>query len=472
MLISTERFELFELLRAPYEISPGMDRGSAPTGLAGLRDGSDPARPGLYWPIAPTSQPGGVPPMPLWTLGEISFPAALMNRRDGTDQGWAPDAAIRDAAGHDVAAIWRLSDGSLVLPFDPNEVIRGFLSEAYVGGGSAGDRLRRLILAAYYRLRPLVPRSAQIALRRRFARVQARSRFPRWPYEPAFHDFLAKLFNLVQRATGIAPPWIGPWPAPHQWALVMTHDVETSAGLAALPRVRAVEQAAGVRSSWNFVPRRYAVPDTLVQELADEGFEVGVHGLYHDGRDVDPVRVGERLPEIQTWAERWGAVGFRSPATHRSWSVMAGLGFDYDSSYSDSAPYEPQAGGCCTWWPYFIGSTVELPITLVQDHTLFVILEQPTIAVWREKALRLRDRGGMALLLSHPDYLAQDDLLDRYRQFVDEFADDPSVWRALPREVSAWWRRRAASTMVPDGDGWRVTGPAAADAAVMTGPPR
>ncbi|HEX6655387.1 MAG TPA: hypothetical protein VF153_04155, partial [Candidatus Limnocylindria bacterium] len=154
------------------------------------------------------------------------------------------------------------------------------------------------------------------------------------------------------------------------------------------------------------------------------------------------------------------------------WNVMAEIGFDYDSSYSDSAPYEPQAGGCGAWWPYFIGPTVELPITLVQDHTLFVILKQHDIAVWREKAERLRDRGGMALLLTHPDYLAEGDMLDRYREFLGEFGADASAWHALPREVSAWWRRRAASTVVPDGEGWRVSGPAADEATVVIGAPR
>ena len=409
--------------------------------------------------------------MDLWWLGDIPFPASRMTPLDLAREGWITDQAVRDAAGREVSAVWRLPDGGLVLPFDPNEVIHGFLSEAYVAGGSAGGRLRRRALRLYYAIRPLLPRSIQIAVRRRFARIQARSRFPRGPREPARHDFMAELYRLVERATGTAAPWIGPWPAPHGWALVLSHDVETSDGVAALPRVRDVELAAGLRSSWNFVPRRYAVPDGLVRDLTSGGFEVGVHGLFHDGHDVDPARVPQRLPEMRQWAERWGAVGFRSPATHRSWEVMAEIGFDYDSSYSDTAPYEPQSGGSGAWWPYFIGPTVELPITMVQDHTLFVILERTDIAIWREKAAWLRERGGMVLLLTHPDYLAKDNLLDRYREFVDEFAADGSAWRALPREVSAWWRRRAASMLVPAEDGWQVSGPAADEAVVMSGPP-
>jgi hypothetical protein len=56
--------------------------------------------------------------------------------------------------------------------------------------------------------------------------------------------------------------------------------------------------------------------------------------------------------------------------------------------------------------------------------------------------------------------------LDAYRRFLDGFAGDDTVWRALPRDVSGWWRRRAASTPVRDGPGWRIDGPAAADGVV------
>ena len=83
---------------------------------------------------------------------------------------------------------------------------------------------------------------------------------------------------------------------------------------------------------------------------------------------------------------------------------MPRLGFDYDSSYTDTDPYEPQPGGCCSYLPFFIDDLVELPITLPQDHTLFSILGHQDCALWLDKARELRRRGGMVLVLSHPDY--------------------------------------------------------------------
>jgi glycosyltransferase involved in cell wall biosynthesis len=169
---------------------------------------------------------------------------------------------------------------------------------------------------------------------------------------------------------------------------------------------------------------------------------------------------------MRSHAERWNAVGFRSPGTQRKWGWMPRLGFDYDSSYSDTDPYEPQPGGCCTYLPYFNDDLVELPITLPQDHTLFTILQHPDADVWLRKAHLLRERHAMALVLTHPDYARDPRISQGYRRLLDTFRDDDSAWRALPRDVAAWWRRRAASSIRGSGGGWTIEGPAAGEGRV------
>jgi peptidoglycan/xylan/chitin deacetylase (PgdA/CDA1 family) len=198
--------------------------------------------------------------------------------------------------------------------------------------------------------------------------------------------------------------------------------------------------------------------------LGREGCEVGVHGLHHDGRDLESLEVlRERLPAIRSYARRWGAVGFRAPATQRTWAWMPLLGFEYDSSSPDSDPYEPIPGGCCSWLPFFNEGMVELPITLPQDHTLFAILGHRDGSLWIDKARRIRDRGGMALILTHPDYARDPVLLEAYRSLLALVQGDETAWHALPREVSDWWRRRAASWLEATETGWEIRGPAAAD---------
>lgn len=460
---------ILEHFRTPYEIDakPGDDG----VGRIGLHGGG----PSLLWPAAIDA------PAVAATLlaGEAEagipiFARVLPDRLAETvlaahGGGWTAARALLGADGTRLGSVWRCDDGSVLLPFDPDEVMTGYWSERYatIAGGAASRSLKRALMIGYYRVRWLLPRALQIWLRRRFARLQARSRFPRWPAETGLHDFFDFFFAVLAEIAGQRVPRIAAWPGNYSWALVLTHDVELASGAAALAPVLELERRLGLRSSWNFVPRRYAVDADRLRDLEADGFEVGVHGLYHDGRDLESLAtLGERLPGIREAAERWGAVGFRSPATHRRWEWMPLLGFDYDTSYPDTDPFEPQAGGCCTWLPFFNGELVELPLTLAQDYTLFTILRQRDETIWIEKAELVRARGGMALIDTHPDYLVDEVVMRAYRRFLERFAADASAWKPLPREVSSWWRRRGASRLEHRDGAWTVIGPAAAEASV------
>jgi hypothetical protein len=416
--------------------------------------------------ISPELEPGGYRLRSMDLYGRV-LPDVLVAAF--LDSAWKAEDPIEDRAGRHIASIWRDRDGNVFLPFDPNEAVLSFWSEAYDAPGLLGRRrLQTLSKAAYYHARPLLPRGVQVSIRRSLRRVQERLPFPRWPIETSLHDFYAFIFDVLAELAGSRVPTLAHWPHDYGWALVLTHDVETWTGYRNLHLLRDLELEAGYRSSWNFVPRRYEVEQRAVSELHQRGFEVGVHGLYHDGREFASLNtLSERIPFMREYAERWQAVGFRSPATHRVWEWMPLLGFDYDSSYPDTDPYEPQPGGCCTWLPFFNEDLVELPITLVQDYTLFTILREKDERLWLEKAHFLRDQGGMALLITHPDYMLGRMPRRAYARFLDAFRDDPTVWRALPREVSAWWRRRAASHLARSGQGWRIVGPAEEDGRVV-----
>jgi hypothetical protein len=347
-------------------------------------------------------------------------------------------------------------------------VMRRFWSEAYQTiGQPTAAAARSALVKVYYTVRPVLPRPLQLALRRIFTRVQRISPFPRWPVEDTLHDLYDWLFDRVAAFAGRPVPWLDLWPGGRDWALVLTHDVETSVGCRDLELLREVERQLGYTSSWNFVPLRYRVADEVLDALRAEGCEIGVHGLLHDGRDLGSWRLlRKRLPRMREYADRWGAVGFRAPATQRNWQWMPKLGFEYDTSYHDTAPYEPTPGGCCSYFPFLNQDMVELPITLPQDHTIFAILQHPDETVWAQKADHVRSRRGMVLVLTHPDYADDPRLVAGYRRLLEGLKDDPSVWRALPREVSAWWRRRAESTLEQTPSGWAVRGPATPDGSI------
>ena len=45
-----------------------------------------------------------------------------------------------------------------------------------------------------------------------------------------------------------------------------------------------------------------------------------------------------------------------------------------------------------------------------------------------------------------------------YERYLKAYADDASMWHALPRDVSAWWRERAETSPSRNGAGWQLTG--------------
>ena len=481
MFEASHPFAFFDYFRVPYQVRPQPADGpaSSPVRVHRVRPAVAAGQPSrsLLWAAAEprsAAPPAGCR-LGLFTMAGLTFSGhvalnptaqAILARRG---DGWRPAEPVLDREGRCVAAVWRDGAGNVFLPFDPGEVMQRFWAEEYRGAGrpALAAACQTAARRGYYAVRPALPRPLQLQLRRAFTRVQGRSAFPRWPVEDSLDNLYRWLFDVVTGLAGRPVPFLGLWPGGRSWAFVLTHDVETAVGYQEMELLRRPERERGYRSSWNLVGSRYAVDDDTVGALHSDGCEVGVHGLRHDGRDLGSRRLmNKRLPAMRRFAEQWQAVGFRSPATQRDWDLMPLLGFDYDSSYSDCDPYEPQPGGCCSYLPFFNQAMVELPITLPQDHTLFTILGSQDAELWIRKARHIRERGGMVLVLTHPDYAHDPRLAGGYRQLLDAFAGDGSVWHALPKEVAAWWRRRAASVLRPaDGD-WIVDGPAAVDGRV------
>jgi glycosyltransferase involved in cell wall biosynthesis len=482
MFETSHPFAFFDYFRVPYDVRPPQDAGGhlgAPASVGWLRPVPQSGRPArsLLWlradatePVRPLAYRLGRYKLHNFTFfGHVALDAAVPAMLQELGHGWRPADPLLGADGRPVAAIWRDSDGNVFLPFDPGEVMQLFWSEEYrnVGRSALIAVGHAVSLRGYYLVRPVLPRLLQLQLRRVFTLAQGRSSFPGWPIEESLHDFYTWLFALAVQLAGAPVPFLDLWPGGRSWALVLTHDVETDAGQRDMHLLRGLERERGYQSSWNFVAMRYRVDDDVVRSLQAEGCEVGVHGLRHDGRDLGSRRLMEkRLPTMRSYAERWNAVGFRSPGTQREWKWMPLLGFEYDSSYSDTDPYEPQPGGCCTYLPYFNDGMVELPITLPQDHTLFTILQHSDADVWLRKAHLLRERNAMALVLTHPDYAHDPRISEGYRRLLDAFREDDTLWRALPRDVAAWWRRRAASRIRASGGGWRIEGPASTEGKV------
>jgi peptidoglycan/xylan/chitin deacetylase (PgdA/CDA1 family) len=330
---------------------------------------------------------------------------------------------------------------------------RHYLEERYQRPGRSSR-----LLPAYYALKPLIPRSAQLALRRAYAPRQAARKFPRWPIEPLLVERQHEEFRRRLASSGQARvPFVNFWPHGARFAYVVTHDVEGPAGIENLDSVREVERRHGIVSSWNFVAEEYPIPAGTFERVRAQGCEVGLHGITHDGYLFRSRRhFDEQLPKVHRYRREWDVEGFRSPATHRNADWMDELGCRYDSSFPDTDPFEPQPGGCCSIFPFRLGATVELPITLVQDHTMWEILREPGIEPWMRKGRWIAEHHGLVNVIVHPDYVRSADRLELYSRFLGWLGALTGGWHALPREVAAWWRAR--EQMSVDGDAGAVTG--------------
>ena len=298
----------------------------------------------------------------------------------------------------------------------------------------------------YYDVKPIVPRAVSRILRQiRYIHGKAESLL-RWPIEDRYARFQWEVMRQLLVSTGRETlPFVHFWPRGLRFALVLTHDIETWEGQAQVRSVADLEEGLGFYSSFNFVPEGYRLDEVLVKELRQRGFEVGVHGLRHDGKLFRSKSEFMRRAERINWYLReLGAVGFRAPLTHRNPEWMQALDIEYDLSFFDTDPYEPLPGGTMSIWPFMMGRFVELPYTLVQDYTLTVIMREKTPRIWLQKVDFIREYFGMALLNAHPDYLKDRETWGVYSEFLNEMRRAKDHWHALPREVARWWRARAS----------------------------
>jgi len=73
--------------------------------------------------------------------------------------------------------------------------------------------------------------------------------------------------------------------------------------------------------------------DRYFDLLRKRGFELGAHGLSHDGRLFRSLRDFRALaPKLEAIAREHGLRGFRSPSTLRRHEWIQELDFDFDSS--------------------------------------------------------------------------------------------------------------------------------------------
>lgn len=299
-----------------------------------------------------------------------------------------------------------------------------------------------MVNQAYYVLKPVIPRVLQIYLRRRIANYKLKRHKDIWPIDPESGN----------------PPagWRG-WPNNKKFALVLSHDVDTQKGHDRVFKLIEIEKRLGFRSAYNFVPERYNVSRVLIEKVKKEGFGVNVHGLKHDGKLFQSKKLfKQRALQINKYINDWKVEGFTAPSMICNLDWMHELNIKHSTCTFDTDPFEPEPNPSKTIFPFFVtndkneGYFVELPYTLPQDHLLFIILKEKDNSVWKKKLKWLAEKGGMALLNTHSDYIrfpengleSEEYPVKFYEEFLDHIKTEykGQYWHALPSEMACFWQ--------------------------------
>lgn len=368
---------------------------------------------------------------------------------------------------YDAYADLTLSNNNITLPFDPLEVVSNLSLERYVTNGVSSPRkmLRTLARDSYYAMRPLLPLALRSHLQSFYLRGWEKLTFPAWPVDTTVEALMKKLLALQLTSTEVPTlPFIWFWPDGASACAIMTHDVEEEHGRAFCSTLMDINDEFRIPASFQIVPeKRYSVSPAYLEEIRSRGYEINVQDLNHDGRLFWELEEFKRRAEkINEYGRQFGAIGFRAAILYRNQEWFNLLDFEYDMSIPNVAHLDPQRGGCCTVMPFFIGDMVELPVTASQDHTVFHILHEYSLDLWKRQIEKIYNHHGLISFIMHPDYIIEDRPRGVYRDLLSELSrlrQDENVWIARPGEVNLWWRERNNMSLERRNEHWVIEGP-------------
>lgn len=224
----------------------------------------------------------------------------------------------------------------------------------------------------------------------------------------------------------------------------------------------------------------FPVPARVVQRhpqffrsLQEADVEISVHGYDHVAlAQYPPAEACEQLTKAAEVFARHGieSYGFRCPYLSCTRELIDALPqglFDYSSNLAiewDGLPaahepakeaaiaevlqrvYKPASAGDAVSTPSVHSGLVEIPVSLPDDLELHDARRLDPGAmgeVWSEVLRRTHRRGELFVLMFHPELTGEcrqplSTVLDRAARLL------PAVWIARLRDVSSWWREKAA----------------------------
>lgn len=222
-------------------------------------------------------------------------------------------------------------------------------------------------------------------------------------------------------------------------------------------KIMALEEEHNAKSSFYFLASesdirrfRYNVEplENEIGFIADEGWEVGLHGGYYAYDDVQEIKKEkdrlERLLGRKVIGYRNHYLRFKTPDT---WEHLAKAGFKYDTTFGYEDMIGFRNGMCHPFWPYNLNAgqyikLLEIPLCIM-DMTLWGM--RPHVqSVWEtvEMLMKITENySGVLTLLWHNNMFNCPfrDPLSRLYIKILSYAESRGAWITSAGDIWKWW---------------------------------
>jgi peptidoglycan-N-acetylglucosamine deacetylase len=217
---------------------------------------------------------------------------------------------------------------------------------------------------------------------------------------------------------------------------------------AGIPRILELLDEYNIKASF-FIPAVSAeLYSEEVQQIAEAGHEIGVHGWIHEATPT--LQRDDELMLMQRSLETLERIGGKRPVGIRtgSWEysentleLISELGLLYDSSLmADDKPYELVSSGQRT-------GIVELPVEWILDDYPYFGMDRTSairphmtpdevLEIWSSEFDLAYDEGGLFLLTMHPQIIGHRSRIVMLEELIEHIQSNPDVWFATHEEVA------------------------------------
>ncbi|KAA2213484.1 polysaccharide deacetylase family protein [Teichococcus oryzae] len=285
--------------------------------------------------------------------------------------------------------------------------------------------------------------------------------------DPGLKAALDALPLLPANRAALAP--VHPWPAGHKAAMFLSFDVDAESAWTAKDPARYGElvtmsfggyearigtakllellRQQELKATFFITGWSVEAHPAMCEAILRDGHEIGHHGFHHVmPQPGDPMLVEEVDRGLEVLKRRLGVVpkGYRAPSGEFCEALRVLLkqrGLLYTSSFRDDVrPYRHLLADGTP-------GLIELPVTASYDdwllglshrysrHTL--LTREQVLSIWQDELAEIRDWGGLATTVLHPQCSGRPMRLRLLREFLQHARGYGDVWIATGEQIAA-----------------------------------